>query len=116
MEEAQAAIDAQDGKMVEGRMLAVQFTKPRPARQESRDFRDSRDSRGSRDSRDSRDGRRRGPRDYRDGPAPGQSDPSTTLMVRNLPLDATSSSLVEYFQGCTKARVVTDRETGRARG
>ncbi|XP_078616395.1 nucleolin-like [Branchiostoma floridae x Branchiostoma japonicum] len=41
---------------------------------------------------------------------------SKTLIVKNLSYDTGEDDLLEAFEGCIDARVVTDRESGRSKG
>ena len=42
--------------------------------------------------------------------------PSSTLFVKNLSYGTTEDTLYEHFDGCSSARIVTDRESGESRG
>jgi len=43
-------------------------------------------------------------------------EPSPILFVRNLPLDATESDLMETFNGCAVARIAVNPRTGKSKG
>lgn len=45
-----------------------------------------------------------------------QNSPSSTLFVKNLSFSTTEDSLYEHFEGCSRVRIVTDRESGESRG
>ncbi|KAK2959366.1 putative Nuclear localization sequence-binding protein [Blattamonas nauphoetae] len=51
-------------------------------------------------------------------PSPSQSDEPPTVFIGNLSYSSTVESLVQAFSsyGCTTARIITDRQTGRSKG
>ena len=50
------------------------------------------------------------------GSGRGNSEPSSTLFVKNISYSTTEESLISAFNGCVTARLPTDRETGKKRG
>ena len=45
-----------------------------------------------------------------------QNPPSNTLFVKNLSYGTTEDTLYEHFDGASKIRIMTDRESGESRG
>lgn len=76
---------------------------------------------GGRDGGGRGRGRGRGGRGGRGGGRGGgfnspQNPPNSSLIVRNLSYDTTTESLGAAFEGCSSARVITDRDSGQSRG
>ncbi len=46
----------------------------------------------------------------------GASEPANCLIVKSLSWHTTDDSLGAHFEGCTGARVLTDRDTGKSKG
>lgn len=92
-----------DGVELDGRTLRINDADKKPASSGRREGGDRGGGRGG--------GRGRG--GFREG---FSSPPSSTLIVRNLSYSTTEDSLADAFEGCTGARVVTDRDTGNSKG
>jgi nucleolin len=45
-----------------------------------------------------------------------RNPPSNTLFVKNLSFGTTEDTLYEHFDGASRIRIITDRESGESRG
>ena len=86
IEEATKAKDEFQGRCLDGRDVAIDFSRPRAERSGGRQ------SMGDEDT------------------------PSEKLMVRGLSYDTTEDTLLNLYSGCDHVHIATQRETGNSRG